>query len=332
MPANLTPQYHKAEQAFRQATSPQEELDCLEIMLREIPKHKGTDKLQSDLKQKISKAKKEIADGAKKPASDAQSGYKIPHQGAGRIVLVGPPNSGKSKFICSVSRATPEVADYPFTTREPIPGMMVYEDVMIQVIDTPPITADVMDQNMVNLIRGADVVLLFIDLGNDDCAEDVSAVLDRFADGKTQLANETYLDEEDIGKSYTRTFAVYNKIDDPESNDRRAWLDEVCPIGFESFDISAETGNGIDELREAVFKALDVVRIYTKMPTQKEADFEKPFTIKRGESLMELAQLIHKDVAETFKFAKVWGANVHDGTQVKGDYIPSDKDIVEIHA
>ena len=331
MPANLTPQYRKAEQAYRQATNPQEELDCLEIMLREIPKHKGTDKLQSDLKQKISKVKKDISDGAKKTTNDAQSGFKIPHQGAGRAVLIGPPNSGKSQFLTAVTRATPEVADYPFTTRDPIPGMMAFEDVMIQVIDTPPITNDVMDQNMVNLVRGADIVLLFIDLGNDDCAEDISAVMDRFSEGKTRLADETYLDEEDIGRSYTRTYAIYNKTDNSDSAGRREWIDEVCPIPFKSFNISATTGAGLDEVCDAVFRALDVVRVYTKMPTQKEADFDKPFTIKRGESLMELAQLIHKDVAESFKFAKVWGTNVHDGTQVKGDYVPADKDIVEIH-
>ncbi|HCK71740.1 MAG TPA: hypothetical protein DHW38_09185, partial [Planctomycetaceae bacterium] len=128
-----------------------------------------------------------------------------------------------------------------------------------------------------------------------------------------------------------RTYAIYNKTDDSDSAGRREWINEVCPIVFKSFDISATTGTGLDEVRDAVFRALDVVRVYTKMPTQKEANFDKPFTIKRGETLVELSQLIHKDVAESFKFAKVWGINVHDGTQVKGDYVPADKDIVEIH-
>src|SRR6186713_3329958 len=162
MPANLTPQYHKAEQEFRRAQTPEDELRCLELMLREIPKHKGTDKLQAELKAKISKAKQEV-EVAKKSAKKSYGGVKIPRQGAGRVVLLGGPNAGKSQFLKSVTRATPEVAPYPFTTREPQPGMMPWEDVMVQLIDTPPITADVLDPAVLGLVRGSDLALLMFD-------------------------------------------------------------------------------------------------------------------------------------------------------------------------
>ena len=165
MPANLTPQYHKAEQAYRNASTPQEEIECLEIMLREIPKHKGTDKLQADLKQKIARLKKDAAHA--KP-SGKRSGFRLPKQGAGRVVLIGAPNSGKSQLLASLTRAQPAIGDYPFTTREPLPGMMAWEDIAIQLVDTPPITPDILDPQVQGLIRSSDIVALMIDLGSDD--------------------------------------------------------------------------------------------------------------------------------------------------------------------
>ena len=116
MPANLTPQYLKAEQAYRRASSPEEELECLQVMLRELPKHKGTDKLNAELKQKISKAKKELQQG--KSTGRRTGGLRLPRQGAGRAVIIGAPNTGKSQLLASLTRATPEIAPYPFCTRE----------------------------------------------------------------------------------------------------------------------------------------------------------------------------------------------------------------------
>ncbi|GAF93342.1 unnamed protein product, partial [marine sediment metagenome] len=169
MAANLTQQYHKAEEQYRQAATPDEELRCLEVMLRELPKHKGTDKLQAELKQKISHARKESESEAK--AGKKSHRTRIPRQGAGRAVLVGGPNAGKSALLAALTRATPEVAPYPFTTRESSPGMMPWEDVQVQLIDTPPVTADACDPTLVGLIRGADLVLLVADIGNDEGLE-----------------------------------------------------------------------------------------------------------------------------------------------------------------
>jgi ribosome-interacting GTPase 1 len=330
MPANLTQQYLKAEAEYRRAATPEEELDCLQVMLRELPKHKGTDKLQAELKHKISKAKKEVElhrqSGGKKGG-----GFRLPRQGAGRAVLIGGPNVGKSQLMCSLTRATPEVAVYPFTTHEPVPGMMPWEDVMLQMVDTPPITADVFAPATQGLIRSADIVLLLIDLGSDEGIEQLQEVLDHIGQTKTRLATTSHFDQNEVGVIHTKTIAVPNKIDLPGAADRLELLHEFCPLEFEQFVISAETGQGLDELREAVYNSLDVVRVYTKMPNKKEADYDRPYTIGRGGTLMEVAQLIHKDFAENLKFARVWGNNIHDGTQVRGDYILHDKDVVELH-
>jgi uncharacterized protein len=330
MPANLTPQYLKAEQEYRRATTPEEELRCLQQMYRELPKHKGTDKLQAELKQKISRVKKETEQA--KSTAKRGGAARIPRQGAGRAVLIGPPNSGKSRLLASLTRATPEIAPYPFTTREPIPGMMPWEDVMVQLLDTPPITKDYFEPSLQGLVRGADLVLLVADLANDDGAEQLQEVLERFAATKTQLGRTTHLDEEDIGRSFTRTFLVLNKVDDPDAAARLELLRDYCELDFEQFPVSAEHGQGLEDLRRAVYEAMDVVRVYTKQPSHKDPDLDRPFTIQRGGTLLEVAELVHRDLAQNFKFARVWGEHVHPGTTVKGDYVVHDKDIVEIHA
>jgi ribosome-interacting GTPase 1 len=329
MPANLTQQYHKAEQAYRNASSPQEELECLEIMLREIPKHKGTDKLQADLKQKIARLKKDASQA--KPGGK-RAGFRLPKQGAGRVVLIGAPNAGKSQLLASLTRAQPAIGDYPFTTREPLPGMMPWEDVAIQLVDTPPITPDVFEPEVQSLIRSADIVALVVDLGSDDGGQEAAAVLDRVQATKSRLAKTTHLDPDDLGTSFTACVLIYNKSDLPEASDRLEFFREYLDADFERFVVSAKDKTGLDELRKRWFEMLDVIRVYTKLPTKKEADFEKPYTLPRGAALVDLARLIHNDLADNLKSARVWGTAVHEGTSVKGDYVLHDKDIVEIHA
>src|SRR5436309_5800004 len=332
MPANLTPQYKKAEEEYRRAQTPEEELRCLELMLREIPKHKGTDKLQAELKAKISKAKQE-AEHAKKAGKKGPHGPHIQRQGAGRAIILGGPNAGKSRLLASLTRATPEVAPYPFTTRDPQPGMMPWEDVLVQLIDTPPITADVLDRGLLGLIRGSDLALLIFDAGADDGIDALQAVLERLNQTKTRLGKESFLDEEDVGLSFTETFLVFNKMDVPGAEERIALLKEFCPLDFREYRISAEHATGLEELRDAIYKALGVVRVYTKLPTKKEADYDKPFTLKQGGTLLEVAEMVHRDMAANFKYARVWGtAMLSPGAQMKGDYVVHDKDVVEIHA
>lgn len=202
---------------------------------------------------------------------------------------------------------------------------------MVQLIDTPPITADVFDPHVLGLVRGADLVLLLADLGSDDGIGDLQAVLDQFGKSKTRLARESSLDEEDLGVSYTRTFLVANKIDAPDAADRLQLLHEFCPLDLEEFVISADQATGLESLRNAIYAALDVVRVYTKSPTKKEPDYDRPFTVPRGGTLLDVAELVHRDLAKNLKGARVWGTGVHDGSLVRGDYVLHDKDVVEIH-
>jgi uncharacterized protein len=330
MPANLTAQYLKAEEEYRRATSPEEELECLQKMLSEIPKHKGTDHLQADLKSKISKVRKEIQ--SEHRSGKKTRGVRIPRQGAGTAVILGGPNAGKSQLLKSLTRANPEVAPYPFTTHAPLPGMMPWQDVFVQLVDTPPVTSDYMESYIQGLIRGSELTLLMVDLGTDSGIEQCQDVLDRLQNTKTRLGTQTCLDENDIGLSYTRTVLVPNKIDLPDAAERLELMHELCHWGFPEHVISAQEGTGLEPLRDLVYHAMDVVRVYSKLPMAKEADMDRPFTLRRGSAVMEMAGLVHKDFLEHFKFARVWGTAVHDGTVIKGDYVLHDGDIVELHA
>ncbi len=332
MPANLNHRFLNAEKAYRRATSVVEEFECLQVMMREIPKHKGTDKLQAELKKKISKAKESLEAANK---STGRSGFRLPRQGAGRVVIIGAPNTGKSQLLSTLTKATPEIAPYPFTTREPIPGMMQWEDVSIQVVDTAPISADHYTEETRAMIRSADLVLLLLDNGSDDGAEDLINVLSRTQNSKTRLGCDSTFDPNDIGVTYTKTILASCKMDDIGSSDRHEFFEEVLAnspfeIPFRKLRISAATGLGIAALSEQIFTALDVVRVYTKDPRKKLPDFDKPYGVRRGTELIDVAKLIHEDLAKNFRSAKVWGANVHDATAVTGDYLVSDKDVVEI--
>ncbi len=328
MPANLTPQYHKAEQAYRAATTTQEEIECLQLMLKEVPKHKGTDKLQAELKQKISRLKKEASQTI---STGRRAGFRLPKQGAGRAVIIGPPNSGKSHLLASLTRAQPEIADYPFTTREPKPGMMPWEDVFVQLIDTPPVTAEIYASEVQALVRSADVVLFVADLGVDEGGKDLAASITRIQASRTRLSLTSWLDENDVGISYTAAMIIFNKIDLPEAPDRRQFFEEYIDVDWPRFLVSAKTGMGLDEFKRKIYEKLDVVRVYTKLPNRKEADMQRPYTLTRGGTVADLAQLIHNDLAQRFRTARVWGSNVHDATIVREDYVLNDLDIVEIH-
>jgi uncharacterized protein len=330
MAVNLTPQYLEAEQAYKKATSSEDKLACLKTMWTLLPKHKASEKVQADLKTRMRELREEIEHVKKGPKKSGPPSYKVPKQGAGQIVIVGAPNTGKSRLLTKLTRATPEVAAYPFTTREPHAGMMDWEDVRIQLIDTPPITADMMEGYLSSMVRSADAAVLMLDLGDDDGPFAAETVVERLTQVKTVLTGEVPFDQEDPTIEYVRTFIVANKIDLPDAADRLEIVREMFGPRFEIQVISAELGTGLEELRLALYQFLKVIRVYTKQPG-KPPDMTSPFTCPMGSTLVELAALVHRDFADNLKSARIWGTGVFDGQTVKRDHVLTDKDVVELH-
>lgn len=329
MPANLPPQYSKAEEELRRALTPADRLEKLREMFRLLPKHKGTEKLQSDLKQKISRAKDEI-EGAKAGGKKGGVGHRVPREGAGQIVMVGAPNVGKSAMLAALTNAKPEVAPYPFTTRAPYPGIMAYEDVRIQLVDLPPITADFLEPWVPSLIRSADAALLVADLGSDDVADATEVALARLAEVHTELVGTLPFDVEEESIQHVKTLMVANKADADGAQDRLDVLREWFGPKFPIVPISIERGEGLDDLRLASYDLLGVIRVYTKLPG-KPVDRTKPFTIPIGGTVLDLAREIHRDFEQSLKFARVWGTGVFEGQTVKRDHELHEADVVELH-
>ena len=329
MPANLTPQYQRLEEQYRRAQTVQERAELLEEMLATIPKHKGTEKLQAELKTKVKETKAELHSEASAPKRGKT--YRFPRQGCGQVLIVGAPNSGKSRLLKELTKAEPEVAPYPFTTREPMPGMMPWQDVSVQLIDTPPITDAHFEPYLLNLVRAADAVVLAFDGSSDDAPDQTAEVLKQFSSRKTQLADVTGFDEDDFSIIRIKTLLVATRGNYPACEDRLAFFREMTAINFRALNVDLEQADSREHLRDAIYQSLQVIRVYTKKPG-KPADLSSPFVIKAGGTVEDLAAVIHKDLVETLKFAKVWGSSAHDGQSVGRDHVLQDKDLVELHA
>ena len=335
MPANLTPAYKTAEAQYRLAREPSDKLDALKEMLRSIPKHKGTEHLQSDIKAKIKELREELA-GPSRGGARTGPATVVRTEGAGQIALIGPPNTGKSTLHSMSTGSHTQIGDYPFTTQYPIPGMMSVRDIAIQLVDLPPIAAEHPVSWISSALRSADGCLLVVDLSVPGCVERVVEVCDHLRERNVQLtprwpSDGEELDEHDVFTKVLPTLLVAAKADkDPDVDGDLAILEELAEVSFPCLAVSAETHQGLDELGEWLFEHLGVVRVYTKIPG-KDSDINRPYTVRHGATVLEVARLVHNEIAQEFKFARLWGAADFDAQQVGRDHVVEDGDILEIH-
>ncbi len=313
MPANLTPEYLSAEQDFKSARTAAEKIAALERMLSTLPKHKGTEKMQADIRRRLSQVRKEAQ---KKGAAHATPFYLVEKEGAAQVALIGPPNSGKSQMVAALTHARPEVADYPFTTRVPMPGMMNFEDVQIQLVDTPPLSREFTEPWLPQVIRNANMSVLVADLGDPDVLGGIEFVLETLQ--QNRLPDPRLL--------------VGNKADLPGAVETLDVLRDLYGARFPVIAVSAASGEGLDRFARTLFEALGLVRVYTKAPGKK-ADLTAPYVMKRGDTVQDAARMVHKDFAQQLKYARLFrkDSGERDGLMVERAHVVEDQDILEFH-
>lgn len=263
MPANLTPIYKEAEAKFKAAVTREEKIAGLEEMLRTIPKHKGTEHLQGDLKARLSKLKLEPKN--KGPTTKGPS-HKILKEGAGQIALVGAPNTGKSSLVSTLTHASPEIAPYPLTTLKAVPGMMPMQDISFQLIDLPPLCHEHVEPWVYDLIRGADLIWLVISVKAPLLGlELVEELLGKKAIG-LYPAGSSVPDSPRPGWSYKRTILVVTGMDLPGAEGDMEALAELVDLPWPQLLVSSTTGIGMSALGLATFEGLEIIRVYSKEP------------------------------------------------------------------
>jgi len=326
MPTNLPPEYFAADKRYREAQTQAEKIACLEELISTIPKHKGTDHLRADLRRQLSRLKDEAQ--SKKKHTAHQATFSIDKEGAGTAVLLGPTNTGKSTLVAALTNAEPEISPAPYTTWKPLPGMMPVDNIQVQLVDTPALDRDFVEPALFDLVRRADLLLLVVDLQADPMAqlESCQSTLAAHTIFPQEMQNRISIE----GRAwFIPSLILVNKCDDSTLDEDFAVLCELfegeCPL----IPVSANHGRNFDLLKRRIVEYLDIIRVYAR-PPGKEPDLERPFVLKRGSTIADLAPKIHRDFSEKLKSARVWGSAVFDGQLVPKDYLLQDGDIVEL--
>ncbi len=327
MPANLPPEYIQAELRFRAAKTAEEKLEILRELMSLVPKHKGTEKLRVELKRKWTKLQEEAQQQQKKKGARGPVYDHIAREGAGQIALAGLPNCGKSSLLAAVTHAKPEIADYPFSTFRPTVGMMPFEDIQIQLIDLPPLS-EYTEPWVYSIIRNCDTVALLLALDSANIEEDYLIALDWLEKARIRLRSAPLSTD---GKGVIKRAVVLGLKSDAEgAAESFAKLRDLVGGDFALAAISTLSGAGLEEMKRLFFASLQIVRVYTKKPGQ-QFKKELPYVLPAGSTVTDVARAIHQELAEKFKYARVWGSAEFQGQRVERNHKIQDGDLLEFH-
>ncbi|MFC1984345.1 GTPase [Chloroflexota bacterium] len=324
MPANLPPQYFEAEKTFRLAKNPAEKIAALEEMLAIMPKHKGTDHLRAELRSRIAK----LTQLATKKSGARRASMAIEKEGAAQIVVTGLPNAGKSQLVAAITNASPTVAEYPFTTHNATPGMVEFENIQIQLIDTPPLVPQSIEWWLPPMLRRADALLIVVDLSDNALAQ-MEDIIARLQEIRIAIV-EIEVEEPDAVMYLKKALIIGSKLDLDNARENYTALKNKYEGQLPVMAISTKEGAGLEELKREIYQMLDIIRVYTKTPGQKP-DLNDPIVLDRGSMLEDAAAEVHKDFAHKLKYARIWGSGKHDGVMAKRDHILQDGDVIELH-
>jgi small GTP-binding protein len=325
MPANLPPQYFEAEKNFREAKNPLEKIAALEEMLAIMPKHKGTDHLRAELRARIAK----LTQLADKKSGARRASMVIEKEGAAQVVVIGLPNAGKSQLVSGITNASPAVAEYPFTTHSATPGMMEFENIKIQLIDTPPLVPQSIDFWLPPLLRRADALLIMVDLA-DAPLEQMEAIVTQLEKMRIVIGDAGAGEDSEFTIWHKKALIIGNKLDLEGASQNYTALNNKYEGRLPAIAISVKQGTGLEELKVKIYQVLNIIRVYTKAPGKKP-DFTDPIVLERGSTLEDAAAEVHKDFAAKMKYARIWGSGKHDGVMAKRDHTLEDGDIIELH-
>lgn len=339
MSANLPPQFYTVSAKLKEVKTSEEKISILEELLAIVPKHKGTEKVQRDIKTKIAKLRRQKPKRAKR-----EDLYSIRKEGAGQIVIIGPANSGKSSLLNALTNANAKVAPYSFTTEIPQPAMMPYENILIQLVDTPPLIKS-SPSWLKGILKASDGFLAIFDLSKEDVVEDIKnlqellnnwGITDKkilFLGNKVDelhssptLRSPSFRKEAKV-EMREKISSTTRVVDLEESKENLKKIEPQCKIKI----ISCSEGTGIEELKKEIFDLLEIVRVYTKSSNKSSPDFEHPFIFRKNSRLIELANQIHRDFFFSFRYAKLFKKNFKKPQFVGKDYLLQDEDIIEIH-
>lgn len=324
MPTNVSVEYALAEQEYLKASTTEEKIAALQKMLSTAPTHKGAENLRQDIKSKLAKFKGKLEKEKEKKAKGKS--ITIKKEGAATVVLIGPPNTGKSLLLNKLTGTKVAVADYDFTTTKPEVGIMDYKGLKFQVIELPAITSHFYESEkgpkLLSIVRNADLVLIVTDTPN------IKYIL-KECEKAGILLNEPFKIETDETVKHVNGLIVFTKGDLPNAEKRYIGLKQF--YNFDIVPILLLEDKNLDKLRNEIWNHLGLIKIYTKEPGKKTR-MDNPMCLKKGASVRDMAAQIHKDFIRKFRFARVWGKSARfSGQQIGLDHLLEDEDIVEIH-
>ena len=329
MPANLPPGYYGAERKYRGAKSTPEKVAALQEMMSATPKHKGTDHLRADLRAKMARLMEELQNPRQISSSQPQP-FALKKEGAGQSIFIGLPNAGKSQLLATLTGAAAKVAGYPYTTQLPLPGTLQFQNVRIQLVDTPAINDQDMQTRLFSLLRNTDLLVIVIDLSYDSLEQiqNIGAELEQW--GYLLLGNDQ---APDPGEHRVQKHAILvgNKADEEGAPEQFHRLEAQYGDRFSVLMVSPLKGIGLEELKESIFTSLGKVRVYTKSPGR-ERDYDSPIVLAQGGTVEDAAQALHKDWGKRLKYALLWGSGKFAGQRVGRDYVLADGDALEFHS
>ncbi len=299
MTVNAHPEYINAEKEYYSADNDEDRLKALEKMISVLPGHKGAEKLRAQIKLRYKRLKEKIAKEKKSKKGGSRAGIKKEDMQA---VIVGKTKSGKSSLISLLTNAKPEIADYDFTTKFSIIGMMDYNGVGIQMIEVPAIESEYYDRGIVN---SADSILILV------------------AD-----LNQIPKIEKIIERAPGKKIVVFNKIDLLSEDEKRKISATLQSKKYNFILISTKTGEGIEQLKEKLFQSFGKIRIYTKEPGKEKS--RRPIILLPDSTVKNVAEKILKGFSSKIKETRIWGPSSKYSGQVVGlSHKLKDLDVVE---